>query len=148
MARMNGMDATRVVTLASPLDGSTLITSEALLETATTLSEEEAEILAKAIVSGQAHLEVFQSATAGSLSATITAIEFSIDGTNYATLVTFGSATTLSADGQKALQKINLSTVCGDHRITKVRLVMGGSAPDSNNKAKLKCDLVMYVPRS
>jgi hypothetical protein len=148
---MSGMNTREIITMAAPLDGSVLVTHESTagigVESPTTLTAEQAAALAKAIIWGTAHIDILQSATAATPAFTLTALEFSIDGTNYATLKTFDTAVTCSTtDGQKALVSLNGYDQCCDDRITKVRFVMGGSAPDGTNKCKLTCKIVCYAP--
>lgn len=144
---MMGLNTREIITMTSPLNGDTLLTTEALVETATTLTAEQSAALTKAIIWGEAHIAIAQSATANTPAFTLTALEASIDGTNYFTLKTFDTAVTCgAADGAKALVSLNGYDQCCDDRITKVRFVMGGSAPDSTNKCKLTCYIVCYAP--
>jgi hypothetical protein len=144
---MDGLNNITTIALAAPLDGSALLVSEANVETATTLTQAEADALTKAILWGKAHVEIRQSATASTPAFTITALEFSIDGSNYATLRTFDSAVSCGgSNGQKALVPLHGYAMACDSRITKIRFVMGGSAPDGTNKCKLACVIVCMAP--
>ena len=148
---MEGLNNRTIITMAAPLDGSVLITHESTagigVESPTTLTTEQAAALTKAILWGKAHIEIRQTASAATPAFTLTGLEFSIDGTNYATLKTFDTAVTCSTtDGQKALVSLNGYDQCCDDRITKVRFIMGGDAPTSTNKCKLTCYIVCYAP--
>lgn len=120
--------------------------AEATVEAAYTLSATQADRLVEALQYGTAHIRVLCASETGTCPFTLTALEFSIDGTNYATLRTFDTAIDCTANGEKALTPINGYAQVSDHRITKLRFVMGGSAPDNSNYITVTAQLVLQVP--
>lgn len=121
--------------------------SEADIETPKALTYAQARELVEALQYGSAHLRTLLATKVGSPVFTFTALQFTIDGTNYATLKTFDDAVACSAEGEKALAALNGYAALSDARIAKVRLVMGGSAPDGSNKITATVQLVLQVPQ-
>lgn len=134
--------STRVIKILDAI----VVKSEALIETAKAIDAVEARDLAAAIANTTAscHLRLTAATKVSSPSFTITGIEFSIDGTNFATLCTFASAVTIDAAGEKVLSPVNASVA--DFRTTKLRLVMGSSAPDGSNYITLTAEVVIFIP--
>jgi hypothetical protein len=120
--------------------------SEADIETAKTITPEEARDLVEGLARGLVHLRVLCATEVGTCPFTLTGLEFSIDGTLYATLRTFDTAVDCTAVGEKALTPINGYAQVADYRSTKLRLVMGGSAPDGSNKITVTAQLVISIP--
>jgi len=120
--------------------------SEADIETAKALTPDEAMCLAEAMQYGSAHLRTLCASETGSAPFTLTGLEFSIDGTNYATLRTFDTAVDCTAAGEKPLATVNGYALSADYRTTNLRLVMGGSAPDGSNKITVTAQLVLQIP--
>jgi hypothetical protein len=133
---------TKVITILNAI----VCDSEADIETAKAITPDEAMYLAEALIYGSAHLRVLCASEAGTCPFTLTALEFSIDGTNYATLRTFDTAVDCTANGEKTLSGINGYGICADARTTSLRLVMGGSAPDGSNKITVTAQLVLQIP--
>jgi hypothetical protein len=120
--------------------------SEADIEAAVTITETQATRLCDALQFGTAHLRVLCATEGGTCPFTLTGMEFSIDGTLFATLRTFDTAVDCTAEGEKPLTPINGYAQVADYRTTKLRLVMGGSAPDGSNKITVTAQLVLTIP--
>lgn len=133
----------RSINIVSILDGA-VCDSEADVEAVYTINPSKVAQLIESLRDGSVHCRVLGATTVGSPSFTLTAIEASIDGTNYYTWVTFGTAVTCSGDGELGLRPIAATNPI-DHRTTKLRLVMGGSAPDGSNYLTLTVDVVGYA---
>jgi hypothetical protein len=134
----------RTVTII-PILNAAVVNSEATVEAAYSVTPCEVMNAIEALKDGSIHVRVLGATMTGSPDFTITGIEGSIDGTLYYTWITFGTAVTVNAATELGLRPI-ADTNPLDHRTTKLRCVMGGSAPDGSNYLTLTVQVVAYIP--
>jgi hypothetical protein len=135
----------RTVTIIKILDA-IVCDSQADIETAKNITAGEAQALAEALMYGSAHLRVSLSTLVGTPPSTLANLKATIDGTNYCILRTFDTAVVMTAAAEMPLTPINGYAQVSDPRFTKVKLGMGGSAPDGSNKITATVELVIQVP--
>ena len=112
-----------------------LCDSEADVEGALDLTERQADRISQVMASpgGRAVILFSTSTVTGTPAFTITGIEYTIDGTNFRTWRSFAPVD-INAAGELVGPEI---TAPFPATATKIRYVMGGSAPDGSNKLVL-----------
>ena len=112
------------------IDG-VVLNSEADVEAEYSLSAYEADRIAQVLADadGRAFLLIENSASNGTPAFTLAGIEYSIDGSNFETWQSFGP---VDMDGNGAPDGPEL-TQPFPRTATKLKLTMGGSAPDGSN---------------
>lgn len=136
------MRSTEVITILDAI----VCDSQAEIETAKTITPEEAAKLAEALMYGSAHLRVLLATLVGTPPSTLDTLKASIDGTNFCILRTFDTAVVMTAAAEMPLTPINGYAQVSDYRFTKLKLGMGGSAPDGSNKITATVQLVLQMP--